>query len=146
MPTLTIEKGNHIKLRKSVTCKNFCRIYGLLKRSKSHMPLLSSSSWNRSILLAFNLLGEHKKESPLLIAKTFQPHLLSSMPSFDFDRYDNTWLKGMEGLNFPTSPVMACSGSSQIRKNPKIWSILYAVKYFAICQVKTEDLSLSLAR
>ena len=31
-----------------------------------------------------------------------------------------TWLNGIEGRNFPTKPVIACSGSSQIRKKPNI--------------------------
>lgn len=49
-----------------------------------------------------------------------------------------TWLRGIEGRNFPQRPVMEWSGSSQILKNPSIWSILYAVKYFAICQRRHE--------
>lgn len=44
-----------------------------------------------------------------------------------------TWLRGIEGRNFPIRPVIAWSGSSQILKKPNIWSILKAVKYFPIC-------------
>ena len=36
---------------------------------------------------------------------------------------------GMEGLKWPSSPVTQFPGISQMRKKPRIWSILYAWKY-----------------
>ena len=36
---------------------------------------------------------------------------------------------GMEGLKWPSSPVTQFPGISQMRKKPRMWSILYAWKY-----------------
>ncbi len=51
--------------------------------------------------------------------------------------WTNSWwltvLRGIDGRKCPISPVTEWWGNSQIRKNPNTWSILYALKYFAIC-------------
>lgn len=44
----TEENQHKQSMKKLITTKNFCRIQGRLKRSKSHIPSLSSSSYNNN--------------------------------------------------------------------------------------------------
>ena len=45
----------------------------------------------------------------------------------------------MDGLKWPNRPVLQLPGISQMRKKPRIWSILYAWKYLHLHMKITQD-------
>lgn len=99
------------------TCNSDCVMYGRLKRLKSHIPSFSSSSYNKDRWSVWTKSLKYRRKYWVQRLK--------------FKIY--AWLRGIDGRNFPQRPVMEWSGSSQILKKPRMWSILYAVKYLAIC-------------